>query len=83
MSRIVYYVIPEENGWLVVGEGATWTHATREAARRRATTYARCQWEICGRPGCVLVQHIDDRGFDRTDFGVDEDATAVSRMELK
>ena len=83
MSRILYYVVPEPSGWCVVGEGATWSHATRDAATRRALTYARYQWEICGRPAGVLVRRDDDQGFDRADFGFDEDATALGKVGRK
>ena len=76
MSRIVYYVVPEAPGWRVVGEGACWDHPNRNAARRRALAYARYQWEICQRPAGVLIRREDGQGFERFDFGEDEDATA-------
>jgi hypothetical protein len=83
MSRIVYYVIPEGTGWNVVGEGATWSHPTRESASRRAMTYARYQGEICGRPAGVLMRRPDGQGFERIDYGVDDDATAVGKAGRK
>ena len=79
MSRILYYVMPESPGWRVQGEGASWPHPTKEAARRRALAYARYQWEICGRPAGVYIRRDDGQGFERYDFGVDDDATAIGK----
>jgi hypothetical protein len=78
LSRILYYVVPDQPGWRVDGEGASWGHPSKDAARRRALTYARYQWEICGRPAGVLVRRDDGEGFERFDFGLDEDATGIS-----
>jgi hypothetical protein len=81
MARILYYVMPEARGWRVLGEGAWWDHPTRIAARRRALTYAACQWEICRRPASVLILREDGQGYERHDFGEDLDATGYSCLD--
>jgi len=81
MARVLYYVNPEGSSWRVVGAGARWDHPTRAAARRRALVYAKCQWEICRQPASVLVQREDGQGYERHDFGVDEEATGYSCMD--
>ena len=77
MSRILFYVVPDQPGWRVVGEGAASEHPTKEAASRRALTFGRYQWEICGRASGVLIRRDDGQGYERHDFGVDADSTQV------
>jgi hypothetical protein len=81
MARILYYVDPHGTGWRVVAAGAWWDHPTRVAARRRALTYANCQWQICRQPASVLIRREDGQGYERYNFGEDEEATGYSCLD--
>jgi hypothetical protein len=81
MARMLYYVNPEGSSWRVVGAGGWWDHPTREAARRRALVYANCQWQVCRQPASALIWREDGQGYERHDFGEDEEATGYSCMD--